>query len=123
MRESLPSIPCSYKEIYEIKTSAKYHSLERIYMDYDTITEMDKMVTEDEDAGLEYYQALLLISPAHLKANFATITAIISLIMAAATIVPDTIDARDASTTVKAETAIPVNTKDTPEWGNNVSPR
>ena len=57
-RESLPSIPYSYKEIYKIKTSGKYHSLERIYMDYDTITEMDKMVTEDEDAGLEYYQAL-----------------------------------------------------------------
>ncbi len=57
-RESLPSIPYSYKEIYKIKTSGKYHSLERIYMDYDTITEMDKMVTEDEDSGLEYYQAL-----------------------------------------------------------------
>ncbi len=57
-RESLPSIPYSYKEIYKIKTSGKYHSLERIYMDYDTITEMDKMVTEDEDSGLAYYQAL-----------------------------------------------------------------
>lgn len=56
-----------------------------------------------------------LISPAHLKANFATITAIISLIIAAATIVPDTIEAREASIAVKVVTAIPVNTKDTPE--------
>lgn len=62
--------------------------------------------------GPQFYS---LISPANLKANFATITAIISLMIAAATIVPDTIDARAASTTVKVETAIPVNTKDTPE--------
>lgn len=55
------------------------------------------------------------ISPAHLKANFATITAIISLIMAAATIVPDTISASEESIAVKVETAIPVNTNDTPE--------
>ena len=27
------------------------------------------------------------------------------------------------STTVKVETAMPVNTKDTPEWDNNVNPR
>ena len=38
------------------------------------------------------------ISPAHLNAYFAIITAIISLIMAAATIVPDTIAASDEST-------------------------
>ena len=55
-RESLPSIPYSYKEIYRIKTSGKYHSLERIYPDYDKLSEKDLMVTEDEDAGLEYYQ-------------------------------------------------------------------
>ena len=39
----------------------------------------------------------------------------ISFIIAAATIVPETIDARDASIDVSVVTAIPVNTKDTPE--------
>jgi energy-coupling factor transporter ATP-binding protein EcfA2 len=34
-RESMPSIPYSYKEIYQIKTSGKFHSLERIYEDYE----------------------------------------------------------------------------------------
>jgi len=57
-RESLPAIPYSYKEIYKIKTSGKYHTLERIYTDYDTFIEKDTIVTEDEDAGLEYYQVL-----------------------------------------------------------------
>lgn len=56
-----------------------------------------------------------LISPAHLNAYFATITAIISLIIAAATMVPDTIDASDGSKEDRAVVAIPVNTKETPE--------
>ena len=47
----------------------------------------------------------------------------ISFMIAAATIVPDTIVARAVSVTVKVETAIPVNTRDIPEWGNNVNPR
>lgn len=55
-RESLPAIPYSYQEIYKIRTSGKYHSLERVYPDYDKLVEKDMIVTEDEDAGLEYYQ-------------------------------------------------------------------
>ncbi len=47
----------------------------------------------------------------------------ISLMIAAATIVPDTIEAREVSIAAKVETAIPVNTKDTPEWGSYVNPR
>lgn len=57
-RESLTNIPYSYKEIYNIKTSGKYHSLENIYPEYDSFHECNHMVTEDEDAGLEYYQFL-----------------------------------------------------------------
>ena len=57
-RESLPGIPYSYKEIYEIKTSGKYHSFENVYTEYDKFHECDHIVTEDEDAGLEYYQHL-----------------------------------------------------------------
>ena len=55
------------------------------------------------------------ISPAHLKAHFATITAIISFMMAAATIVPDTIDAREESIEDNVVTDMPVNTNETPE--------
>ena len=55
------------------------------------------------------------ISPAHLNAYFATITAIISFIIAAATIVPDTIVASDESKEDRVVVAIPVNTKETPE--------
>ena len=58
-----------------------------------------------------------------MKANFAIITAIISLIIAAATIVPDTIAASEGSMEFSVVTAIPVNTKDTPECGSNVNPR
>ena len=37
--------------------------------------------------------------------------------------VPDTIDARDASIAVSIVTAMPVNTRDTPECGNKVNLR
>ena len=55
-RESLPAIPYSYKEIYGIKTSGKFHSLERIYPDYEEFHNTGKIVTEDEDAGYDYYK-------------------------------------------------------------------
>lgn len=55
-RESLPGIPYSYKEIYKIKTSGKYHMLENIYEKLEQFEEQNFIVTEDEDAGLEYYQ-------------------------------------------------------------------
>lgn len=57
-RESLPAFPYSYKEIYEIKTSGKYHTLKNIYPEYGQFQEYPHMVTEDEDSGLEYYQNL-----------------------------------------------------------------
>lgn len=37
--------------------------------------------------------------------------------------VPDTIDARDASIAFSVVTGMPVNTRDTPECGNKVNPR
>ena len=64
-------------------------------------------------AKFHFYYSL--ISPAHLKANFATMTAKISLMTAAATIVPDIMAEREASIEFKVVTAIDVNTKDTPE--------
>ena len=56
-RESLPGIPYSYQEIYRIKTSGKFHTLERMYEEYNQFEKQDIIVTEDEDAGLEYYQS------------------------------------------------------------------
>ena len=55
-RESLSAIPYSYKEIYGIKSSGKFHSLERIFPDYETLRDADAIVTEDEDSGYEYYK-------------------------------------------------------------------
>lgn len=63
------------------------------------------------------------VSPAHLKAFFAKITASISFIIAAATIVPDTIDEREGAKEERVFVAIPVNIKDTPEWGSSVNLR
>lgn len=55
------------------------------------------------------------ISPAHLNAYFAINTAIISLIIAAATIVPDITDADEGSILFNVVTAIHVKTRETPE--------
>lgn len=55
-RESLAGIPYGYREIYRIKTSGKYHSLENIYPEYHEFHECNYIITEDEDAGLEFYQ-------------------------------------------------------------------
>ena len=67
----------------------------------------------ESDKTTELYYSL--ISPAHLKAHFATITAIISFMIAAATIVPDTTDAREGSIEDNVVTDMPVNTHETPE--------
>lgn len=55
------------------------------------------------------------ISPAHSNPFFAAITAITSLMTAAAAIVPWTIYAHPGAGPLKTETAIPVNTSETPE--------
>lgn len=65
----------------------------------------------------------LLVSPAHSNPFLAIITAIISLITAAAAIVPCMIFALSGAGVESTETAIPVNTSDTPECGSNVSPK
>lgn len=66
---------------------------------------------------------MLWNSPAHSRAFLATITAITSFITAAAAIVPCIIFAHSGAGPFKTETAIPVNTNDTPECGSNVSPK
>lgn len=55
-RDKMSWLPYSYQEIYQIKCSGKFHTLERIYENMDTFTENQRYVTEDEAAGLEYFQ-------------------------------------------------------------------
>ena len=45
------------------------------------------------------------------------------MIIAATTIVPETMEAKEGSIEVSVVTAIPVKTSDTPECGNSVKPR
>jgi len=59
--------------------------------------------------------SFLLNSPAHSKAFLDAITAITSLITAAAAIVPWMTLAYSGAGPDRTETAIPVNTRDTPE--------
>ncbi|MCI8893908.1 MAG: Fis family transcriptional regulator [Lachnospiraceae bacterium] len=42
-RDKLSWLPYSYKEIYQIKSSGKFHTLERIYEDMDTFIENPKL--------------------------------------------------------------------------------
>lgn len=62
-------------------------------------------------------------SPAHSNPFFAAMTAMISFITAAAAIVPCIIRAHSGAGPDRTETAIPVNTRETPEWGSRVRPR
>lgn len=55
-REKMPWIPYSYREIYEIKSSGKYHILKRIYEKQEDFKENNRYVTEDEGAGYQYFQ-------------------------------------------------------------------
>ena len=62
-------------------------------------------------------------SPAHSKPFLATITAMISLMTAAAAMVPWTMAEHSGAGPDSMETVIPVKTRETPEWGNRVRPR
>ncbi len=55
-RDKMAWLPYSYQEIYQIKSSGKFHTLERVYEDMDHFPENCRYVTEDEAAGLEYFQ-------------------------------------------------------------------
>jgi hypothetical protein len=82
-RESMPSIPYSYKEIYQIKTSGKFHSLERIYPDYEQFEERERIITEDEDSGFEYYQHFYgkKVDTSHGNSNLSKYGSVISILI------------------------------------------
>lgn len=67
--------------------------------------------------------AIYTVSPASSKPFLAAITAIISLMTAAAAMVPVTMDANSGSEVTRTELTIPVKTKETPECGSRVNPR
>lgn len=73
----------------------------------------------------EFYSVdyFAFISPASSKPFFEAITAIISLMTAAAAIVPVTIAASSGSDSASTELIIHVKTNETPECGSKVSPR
>ena len=67
-RENLHELPYSVEEIYEIRTSGKYHTFQKVYKKrngcvYATSNSRKKtpasvLLTEDTHAGLEFYQHL-----------------------------------------------------------------
>lgn len=56
-RDPLHKLPYSYTEIYNMKTSGKYHTLVSIYhtTDFSYIYEERRMVIEDSHAGYEFF--------------------------------------------------------------------
>lgn len=65
-RESLPNLPYSVEEIYEIKTSGKYHSFKKIYKATDShfyiknnklTGKEDVVLTEDSNSGYQFFDA------------------------------------------------------------------
>lgn len=57
-RDILVSLPYSVKEIYEMKTSGKYHSLVQTYPAEVEECNPDMAITEDKNAGFEFFLAL-----------------------------------------------------------------
>lgn len=54
-REDLDNIPYSYREIYNMKESGKFHWLESVYPVYESFQEKGNYLTEDSKAGHQFY--------------------------------------------------------------------
>ena len=71
-RDKLTNIPCSYKEIYRIQSSGRYHSLARVYNDYESfpnVEEIEKVLTEDSGSGYSFYSQKFDCISANGKSN------------------------------------------------------
>lgn len=55
-RDALKQIPYSVKEIYEIKTSGRYHSLVPIYKHIPYVMAPDYIITEDAKSGYQFFK-------------------------------------------------------------------
>lgn len=57
-RAKLTNLPYSYTEIYQMKTSGKYHTLERVYDEYMSFPDLDESsiaLIEDSGSGYDFY--------------------------------------------------------------------
>lgn len=62
-RDPLPEIPYSYKEVYEIHSSGKFHTLRPLYdTSHDTFTP-DYILTEDSQAGYQFFRHVCSKAP------------------------------------------------------------
>ena len=71
-RAKLTNLPYSYAEIYQMKTSGKYHTLERVYDEYLKFPDLDESsiaLIEDSGSGFEFYSHTIKCNSAHGKSN------------------------------------------------------
>ncbi|MDD7642735.1 MAG: hypothetical protein PUK75_09730 [bacterium] len=71
-RAKLTNLPYSHAEIYQMKTSGKYHTLERVYDEYLRFPDLDESsiaLIEDSGSGFEFYSHTIKCNSAHGKSN------------------------------------------------------
>lgn len=71
-RAKLVGIPYSYREIYRVKASGKYHTFERVYEEYTKfplISKSSYALLEDSGSGMDFYSAAIFCESAHGKSN------------------------------------------------------
>lgn len=89
-REGIPSLPYSVEEVYGIRNSGKYGTLKRTYnelyhlyskTDYRQIVKPKKIITEDSNAGFQFFQGVceqsdsVICISAQGKSNIFTVVA------------------------------------------------
>lgn len=71
-RAKMSNLPYSHTEIYQMKTSGKYHTLERVYKEYLKFPNMDEIrmaLIEDSGSGFDFYSHAVQSVSAHGKSN------------------------------------------------------
>ena len=71
-RAKLTNLPYSYTEIYKMKESGKYHTLESVYDEYSKIpdvTGIKAALIEDSGSGFDFYASAIKCDSAHGKSN------------------------------------------------------
>ncbi|MCI9080041.1 MAG: hypothetical protein HFH68_14205 [Lachnospiraceae bacterium] len=71
-RSGLPNLPYSYTDIYNIKTSGKFHWIEPVYNqeNFNVFRESATIITEDSNSGFEFFNRFYsCVKPAGGKSN------------------------------------------------------
>ena len=71
-RAKMGNLPYSYKEIYQMKVSGKYHTLERVfdeYIGFPNTAENKPALIEDSGSGFDFYAQVMHCDSAHGKSN------------------------------------------------------